>query len=165
MIKIPVVNNSSNALPEYSNPTDAGFDMRANIVDVNEKYTWNCILSYGEDNLINRVIICPGGRALIPTGLHMAIPEGYELQVRARSGLALKKGITMVNGIGTIDSPYRGDIGAIIINHGFEPFTIEQGDRICQGVLNKVEHVEFEEVESLDETERGKGGYGHSGVK
>lgn len=165
MIKVPVVNNSNNTLPEYSNPTDAGFDMRADITKVQEKFTWNCVISNNENGEITKITICPGGRALIPTGLHMAIPEGYELQVRARSGLSLKKGITMVNGVGTIDSPYRGDIGAIIINHGFEPFTVEQGDRICQGVLNKVEHVTFEEVESLDETERGEGGYGHSGVK
>lgn len=165
MIEIPVVNESSNELPKYNNPTDAGFDMRADITKVSEDKVFNTIISYNNDGEITKVTICPGGRALIPTGLHMAIPEGYELQVRARSGLAIKKGIALVNGVGTIDSPYRGDIGAIVINCGFEPFDIVQGDRICQGILTKFEKVDFKLVNELDKTSRGEKGYGDSGIK
>ena len=160
-INIPVINKSSNKLPEYAHEGDAGFDLRANVEEIKS-----------DDNLFNTtkpsattIIINPKGRALIPTGLYMAIPEGYELQIRPRSGLALKYGITVVNTPGTIDAVYRGNIGVILKNDGIEPFIIEQGDRIAQGVLNKVEEANLIETDSLDETDRSDSGYGKSGVK
>lgn len=104
MIKVPVVNKSCNELPKYATTGSAGFDFRADVSKVKEKFTWNCVLSYKEDGTISKVIICPGGRALIPTGLHMSIPEGYMLAVVTRSGLGLKNGITMANSYGVIDS-------------------------------------------------------------
>lgn len=165
MIKVPVVNESCNELPKYATTGAAGFDFRADVSKVKEKFTWNCVLSYKEDGTINKVIVCPGGRALIPTGLHMSIPEGYMLAVVTRSGLGLKNGITMANSYGVIDADYRGDIGLIIQNNGFEPFAIVTGDRVGQGLLYKVEQAEFELVNELTETERGEGGYGHSGTK
>lgn len=110
------------------------------------------------------VVIGSMRRCLIPTGLYVAIPKGYELQMRPRSGLALKNGISLVNTPGTIDCDYRGEIGVIIINLSDEPFTVNPGDRICQMVLNKVPQVQWLPVESLDDTERGEGGFGHSGV-
>ena len=109
------------------------------------------------------VIINPGGRALIPTGLHIALPIGYEAQIRPRSGLALKNGITVLNTPGTIDSDYRGDVGVILINHGLEPFHVMQGDRIAQMVINKIEQVDFVQVDELNETNRGTGGFGSTG--
>ena len=102
---------------------------------------------------------------LIPTGLHIALPEGYEAQIRPRSGLAIKKGITCLNTPGTIDADYRGDVGVILINLSAETFVVNPGDRIAQMIINKFEQAEFELVEELDETERGEGGYGHTGVK
>lgn len=165
MIKVPVVNESSNELPKYATPGSAGFDFRADISKVKEKFTWNCVLSYKEDGTISKVIVCPGGRALIPTGLHMSIPEGYMLAVVTRSGIGLKNGITMANSYGVIDSDYTGDIGLIVQNNGFEPFTIVTGDRVGQGIIYKCEQANFRVVDSLEETERGDGGYGHSGVR
>lgn len=161
-INILVVNKSSNELPKYAHEGDAGFDLRADVFGViNDDFLFNATL----DKYENTVTINPGGRALIPTGLHMAIPEGYELQVRPRSGLALKKGITIVNTPGTVDAPYRGNIGVILMNSGTEPFVVCQGDRIAQGVLNKVEKANFIKTDSLDNTDRGDSGYGKSGVK
>ena len=165
MIKVPVVNESSNELPEYATSKSAGFDFRVDVSKVKEKFTWNCILSYDKNGVINKVIICPGGRALIPTGLHMSIPEGYMLAVVTRSGIGLKNGITMANSFGVIDADYRGDIGLIVQNNGFEPFTIQQGDKIGQGIIYKCEQAEFTLVDKLDKTERGEGGYGHTGVR
>lgn len=165
MINVPVVNESSNKLPEYATPKSAGFDFRADVSKVKEKLTWNCILSYDESGIINKVIVCPGGRALIPTGLHMSIPEGYMLAVVTRSGIGLKNGITMANSYGVIDADYRGDIGLIVQNNGFEPFTVQQGDKIGQGIIYKCEQAEFTLVDELDKTERGEGGYGHTGVR
>ena len=107
----------------------------------------------------------PLERRLVPTGLYMALPEGYEAQVRPRSGLALKHGITVLNTPGTIDADYRGEVGVVLVNLSNEPFSIEPGERIAQMVIAKYEQVELEEVEMLDETERGAGGYGHSGTK
>lgn len=144
-MKVKVINlNPNNPLPKYETPDSAGMDLRANI---DAEY-----------------IIEPGERILIPTGLKMAIPSGYECQIRPRSGLALKKGITVLNTPGTIDASYRGEVGVIIINHSNDTFTINPGDRIAQAVFNKVEYVELEEVDELDETERGEGGFGHTGV-
>lgn len=165
MINVPVVNESVNELPKYATAGSAGFDFKADVSKVKEKFTWNCVLSYDESGTINKVIVCPGGRALIPTGLHMSIPEGYMLAVVTRSGIGLKNGITMANSYGVIDADYRGDIGLIVQNNGFEPFTVVTGDRVGQGLLYKVEQADFKLVDKLEETERGEGGYGHSGVK
>ena len=160
-INIPVINKSSNELPKYAHKGDAGFDLRANVEEIeNDNYLFNAIRFN-----TTKIILNPGGRVLIPTGLYMAIPEGYELQIRPRSGLALSHGITVVNTPGTIDAIYRGNIGVILKNDGTEPFIIEQGDRIAQGVLNKVEEANLIEAESLDETDRSDSGYGKSGVK
>ena len=160
-INIPVINKSSNELPKYAHKGDAGFDLRANVEEIeNNNYLFNAIRFNATTIILN-----PGGRVLIPTGLYMAIPEGYELQIRPRSGLALKYGITVVNTPGTIDAVYRGNIGVILKNDGTEPFIIEQGDRIAQGVLNKIEEANLIEAESLDETDRSDSGYGKSGVK
>lgn len=160
-INVPVINKSSNELPKYAHKGDAGFDLRANVEEIkNDNYLFNAIRFNATTIILN-----PGGRVLIPTGLYMAIPEGYELQIRPRSGLALKHGITVVNTPGTIDAVYRGNIGVILKNDGTESFIIEQGDRIAQGVLNKVEEANLIEVDSLDETDRSDSGYGKSGVK
>ena len=160
-INVSVINKSSNELPKYAHKGDAGFDLRANVEEIkNDNYLFNAIKFNATTIILN-----PGGRVLIPTGLYMAIPEGYELQIRPRSGLALKYGITVVNTPGTIDAVYRGNIGVILKNDGIEPFIIEQGDRIAQGVLNKVEEANLIEVDSLDETDRSDSGYGKSGVK
>ena len=160
-INVPVINKSSNELPKYAHKGDAGFDLRANVEEIkNDNYLFNAIRFNATTIILN-----PGGRVLIPTGLYMAIPEGYELQIRPRSGLALKHGITVVNTPGTIDAVYRGNIGVILKNDGTEPFIIEQGDRIAQGVLNKVEEANLIETDSLDKTDRSDSGYGKSGVK
>lgn len=160
-INVSVINKSSNELPKYAHKGDAGFDLRANVEEIeNNNYLFNAIRFN-----TTTIILNPGGRVLIPTGLYMAIPEGYELQIRPRSGLALNHGITVVNTPGTIDAIYRGNIGVILKNDGTEPFIIEQGDRIAQGVLNKVEEANLIETDSLDETDRSDSGYGKSGVK
>ena len=145
MVKIKVVNKGNHPLPAYATPQSAGMDLRANITEPVE--------------------LKPFSRALIPTGLHIALPEGYEAQIRPRSGLAIKKGITCLNTPGTIDADYRGDVGVILINLSAETFVVEPGERIAQMVINKFEQAEFELVEALDETERGEGGYGHTGTK
>ena len=145
MIKIKIVNKGNQPLPEYATPQSAGVDLRANIDEPVE--------------------LKPLSRALIPTGLHIALPEGYEAQIRPRSGLAVKKGITCLNTPGTIDADYRGDVGVILINLSAETFIVNPGERIAQMIINKVEQAEFELVEELDKTERGEGGYGHTGVK
>ena len=143
-MKVCVVNKSNHRLPEYSTPMSAGVDLKANISEP--------------------IILGPLQRILIPTDLYMAIPEGYELQIRSRSGLALKSGIFCLNSPGTIDSDYRGNVGVILANFSDTPFIINPGDRIAQAVLNKFEKIEWKEVTTLDETERGTGGFGHSGV-
>lgn len=143
MKKLRIVNTSNNELPIYATKGSAGMDLRANLQ---------------ED-----VVIAPGERKLISTGLKISLPVGYEAQIRPRSGLALKKGVTVLNSPGTVDSDYIGDIGVILINHGEESLTISNGDRIAQMVIAKHETVEFEQVESLDETERGAGGFGSTG--
>ena len=145
MIKIKVVNKGSQPLPDYATAQSAGMDLRANISEP--------------------ITLAPLERRLIPTGLHIGLPVGYEAQVRPRSGLALKKGITVLNAPGTIDSDYTGEIGVILINLSNEPFVIENGERIAQMVIARHEQAEFVPVEVLDETERADGGFGHSGVK
>lgn len=144
MVKIKIRNRSRHEMPAYATPLSAGLDLRANI---DEPLT-----------------LQPLQRALVPTGLSMALPAGYEAQVRPRSGLALKHGITVLNPPGTIDADYRGEVGIILINLSAEPFTIHDGDRIAQMVVARCEQAECVGVESLDDTERGSGGFGHSGV-
>lgn len=144
-MKIQVVNRGHQPLPQYATPQSAGMDLRA--------------------NLSESIELKPMERKLIPTGLHIALPEGYEAQVRPRSGLALKHGITVLNAPGTIDADYRGEVGVLLINLSEEPFVVNDGERIAQLVIARHEQGEFMEVEALDETERGEGGYGHTGVK
>ena len=143
-MKVQIVNHSHHALPGYATAGSAGMDLRA--------------------NLDEPVVLQPGERRLIPTGLFVALPEGYEAQVRPRSGLALRSGIGVLNSPGTIDSDYRGEVGVILINLGKEPFRIEDGERIAQMVIARYERVEWEPCEGLVETERGAGGFGHTGV-
>jgi dUTP pyrophosphatase len=145
MIKIKVVNRGHQQLPAYATQQSAGMDLRA--------------------NLSEPITLHPMERRLIPTGLHIALPEGYEAQVRPRSGLALKHGLTVLNTPGTIDADYRGEIGVVLINLSQEPFTVNDGERIAQLVIARYEKVDFIEVELLNDTERGQGGYGHTGVK
>lgn len=141
---IKVANRGHQPLPQYATPQSAGMDLRA--------------------NLSEPVTLKPLERQLIPTGLHIALPAGFEAQVRPRSGLALKKGITVLNSPGTIDADYRGEIGVVLINLSQEPFVVNDGERIAQLVIARHEQGELTEVEVLDETERGEGGYGHTGV-
>ena len=159
-INVPVINKSSNELPKYAHKGDAGFDLRANVEEIkNDNYLFNAIKFNATTIILN-----PGGRVLIPTGLYMAIPEGYELQIRSRSGLALKNGIFCLNSPGTVDADYRGNVGVILANFSDIPFIINPGDRVAQAVLNKFEKIEWDEVTTLNETERGTGGFGHSGI-
>ena len=144
-MKIKIVNKSKHPLPEYATPGSAGMDLRANIDAP--------------------ITLAPGERKLIPTGIYIALPVGYEAQIRPRSGLALKYGIGLANMLGTCDSDFRGEIGVILINLGQENFVVNDGDRIAQMVIAKHERAEWEVVDELDETERGEGGYGHTGVK
>ena len=145
MIKIKVINRGHQQLPAYATPQSAGMDLRA--------------------NLEAPITLRPMERRLIPTGLHIALPEGYEAQVRPRSGLALKHGLTVLNTPGTIDADYRGEIGVVLINLSQEDFVVNDGERIAQMVIAHHEQGDFVVVEELDETERGEGGYGHTGVK
>ena len=145
MVQIKVVNKGNQPLPKYQTSQSAGMDLRANIDAP--------------------VLLKPLDRKLIPTGLHIALPEGYEAQIRPRSGLAIKKGITVINTPGTIDPDYRGDIGVVLVNISNEDFVVQPGDRIAQMVINKFEQAKFEVVEELDETKRGEGGFGHTGIK
>lgn len=143
-IKVKIVNRSGQELPAYETPSSAGMDVRAALTEP--------------------VTLRPLERALIPTGLRIQLPQGYECQMRPRSGLALKHGISLVNTPGTVDADYRGEIGAIVINLSNEPFVINPGERICQMVITRYTHVEWEPAERLDETVRGKGAFGHTGV-
>jgi len=144
-MKIEVVNKGHQPLPQYATEQSAGMDLRA--------------------NLDEPIVLRPLERRLIPTGLHIALPEGYEAQVRPRSGLALKKGITVLNAPGTIDADYRGEVGVVLINLSQEDFVVNDGERIAQMIIARYEKADFIEVEVLDATERGEGGYGHTGVK
>lgn len=143
-MKVKIINKSHHALPAYATALSAGMDLRANL---DEAVTLN-----------------PLERKLIPTGLFLGLPEGYEAQVRPRSGLALKKGVTVLNAPGTIDADYRGEVGVILVNVSDEPFVVNDGERIAQMVIARHETVDWDEVESLVETERGSGGFGHTGV-
>ncbi len=145
MIKINIINRSHHALPAYATSQSAGMDLRANLTE--------------------SITLRPLERRLIPTGLFMALPEGYEAQVRPRSGLALKHGITVLNTPGTIDADYRGELGVVLVNLSDQEFTIADGERIAQMVIARCEQAELVSVDVLDDTERGAGGYGHTGVK
>lgn len=144
-MELKIINTSSNPLPKYESAQAAGLDIRAAITEA--------------------VTLQPLERKLIPTGLYIELPAGYEAQIRPRSGLALKRGLTVLNTPGTIDADYRGEIGVILINLSSETQTIEPGERICQMVIAKHEQPELVEVTELSATERGAGGFGHSGVK
>ena len=145
MLKVKIINRGRQPLPTYATALSAGMDLRANIE---------------ED-----ITLLPLQRQLVPTGLHIALPEGYEAQIRPRSGLALKHGITVLNTPGTVDADYRGEIMVLLVNFSNEPFTVKDGERIAQMVIAKHEKVDLELVDTLDETERGAGGYGHTGLK
>ena len=145
MLKINLVNRGHQQLPAYATSQSAGMDLRA--------------------NLDAPVTLRPLERRLIPTGLYIALPEGYEAQVRPRSGLALKYGLTVLNAPGTIDADYRGEIGVVLVNLSNEDFVVHDGERIAQLVIARYEQAEFIVVDELDATERGEGGYGHTGVK
>lgn len=144
-MEVQIINKSHHQLPSYATELSAGMDIRA--------------------NLSEPVVLKPFERKLIPTGLYIALPEGYEAQMRPRSGLALKHGITLANCLGTIDADFRGEIGVILINLSNEPFMVSDGERICQMVIATYNQVAWKPVEILDDTERGTGGFGHSGIK
>lgn len=144
-MKIKIVNKSGNQLPEYKTKLSAGADLRANVTET--------------------VYVYPMKRAMIPTGLFVAIPEGYEGQVRPRSGLSINNGIIVLNTPGTVDADFRGELKVILANFSDTTFAVNPGDRIAQLVIAKCEQAEWEEVEELDETERGEGGFGHTGTK
>lgn len=145
MVTVKIINKGKQPMPAYATPQSAGLDLRANIEEA--------------------FILKPLQRRLVPTGLYIALPEGYEAQVRPRSGLALKHGITVLNSPGTIDADYRGELGIVLVNLSDTDFTVNPGERIAQMVIAKCEQATLVEVEQLDETERGTGGYGHTGVK
>ncbi len=144
-MQVKVINRSKHALPAYATVQSAGLDLRANIDAP--------------------IVLKPLERTLVPTGVFIALPDGYEAQIRPRSGLAAKHGVTVLNSPGTIDADYRGEIKVILVNLSNEPFTIEDGERICQMVVAEYEQVSWNEVGALDETERGDGGFGHTGKK
>lgn len=147
-VTVPVVANTPHDLPSYSTPDSAGLDLRA--------------------KLDAPVVLEPGQRTLVPTGLHLALPQGFEAQVRPRSGLAYKHGVTVLNSPGTIDADYRGDVGVILINHGPDAFIVENGERIAQLVLARYERVEWDLIESVEQlpaSVRGQGGFGHTGTR
>ena len=145
MLKVKIINRGRQPLPTYATALSAGMYLRANI---------------DED-----ITLLPMQRQLVPTGLYIALPEGYEAQIRPRSGLALKHGITVLNTPGTVDADYRGEIMVLLVNFSNEPFIVKDGERIAQMIVAKHEQVNFELTETLDETERGAGGYGHTGLK
>lgn len=145
MVKVNVINKGHHPLPAYATPQSAGMDLRANVSQP--------------------VTLRPMERRLIPTGLYIALPQGYEAQIRPRSGLALKHGVTVLNSPGTIDADYRGELMVLLVNLSAEDFVVNDGERIAQMVVARHETVDFAEVPELDETERGAGGYGHTGVE
>ncbi len=142
-MEVKIINRSHHPLPQYATPLSAGMDLRANLEEP--------------------IHLGPMQRCLVPTGLYIALPAGFEAQIRPRSGLALKKGITLLNTPGTIDADYRGEIGVIVINCSDTEFVIEDGERIAQMVIARYETVEWQPVSELDDTERGAGGFGHTG--
>ena len=165
-MEVKVINKSKNKLPEYATVGSAGCDLMADFSNIDKIVCFNTYIKWKDDGTtIESVNIRPGGRALIPTNLFTAIPEGYEVQVRSRSGLALKQGIFVLNSPGTIDCDYRNSWGVILANFGTENFEIKQGDRNAQAIINKVEQITWKEVEDLDNTDRGLGGFGSTDTK
>lgn len=144
-MKVKIINRSKHPLPEYKTKSSAGMDIRANLEE--------------------KIVLHSLERKLIPTGLYIELPEGYEAQMRPRSGLALNEGLGLLNSPGTIDADYRGEIGVIVVNLSNDIITIEDGERICQMVIHRVEQAEWLEIEALSESERGEGGFGHTGKK
>lgn len=144
-LKVKIINRSHHPLPAYATPGSSGMDVRAFVK--------------------HPIVLQPLERVLVPTGLYLQLPRGYECQIRPRSGLALKHGITIANAPGTVDSDYRGEVGIIVINLSKEPFVINDGERICQMVIARYDRVEWEQVERIDETVRGDGGFSHSGTE
>lgn len=144
-MKVKIINKSQHPLPEYATPYSAGVDLRANIE--------------------NPITLKPLERTMVPTGLYLELPQGYEAQIRPRSGLAAKHGLTVLNSPGTIDADYRGEIRVILVNLSNDNFVINNGERICQMVIAQHAQVAWEEVDSISETERGDGGFGHTGKK
>lgn len=169
-MQVKVINLSGNALPKYETDNAAGLDVRADLSRITPQ---NPIKLFGDGEIIfageghpkAMIRLDPGARVLVPTGLKVAIPEGYEIKVRPRSGLALKKGITVLNTPGCVDADFRGEIGVILINHGIESFWFEDSERIAQFTLEKVERIDWEEVTELDTTSRNSEGFGTTGVK
>lgn len=145
LTKVKIINRSHHPLPTYETPGAAGMDVRA--------------------FLSEPIVLQPLQRALIPTGLYMQLPQGFECQIRPRSGLALRHGITIANAPGTVDADFRGEVKVILLNLSNEPFTVNDGERVCQMVITRYEKVGWEEVERIDETERGDGGFGHTGTE
>lgn len=145
-IKVKIINKSHHPLPSYGTPGAAGMDVRAYLPE-------------------GAVTLKPGQRALIPTGLRIQLPQGYECQIRPRSGLALNYGISIANAPGTVDADYRGEIGIILINLGQDDYVVNDGERICQMVIKQYSHVEWEETSEIDNTVRGEGGFGHTGTE
>jgi len=145
LLKVRIINNSTNPLPAYATPGSSGMDLRANLTE--------------------SLTLAPLERAMVPTGISLEIPEGFEAKVRPRSGLAIKQGLTCLNSPGTIDADYRGELKVILINLSAQPQVIEHGDRIAQMIFQKVELVELELTTTISETERNAGGFGHTGVK
>lgn len=144
-MNIQIINKSKHELPAYATELSAGMDIRANISEP--------------------IVLKPLARCLVPTGLYIALPEGYEAQIRPRSGLAIKKGVTVLNSPGTIDADYRGEICIILVNLSADEFVIEDGERVAQMIIARHEQAQWEQVDVLDETERGAGGFGHTGKK
>lgn len=144
-LKVKIINRSHHPLPAYATPGSSGMDVRAFVK--------------------HPIVLQPLERVLVPTGLYLQLPRGYECQIRPRSGLALKHGITIANAPGTVDSDYRGEVGIIVINLSKEPFVINDGERICQMVIARYDRVKWEQVERIDETVRGDGAFGHSGTE
>ncbi|MDE5812319.1 MAG: dUTP diphosphatase [Muribaculaceae bacterium] len=144
-LDVKIINRSHHPLPAYETPGAAGMDVRAYLQEP--------------------IVLNPGERVLVPTGLYMQLPQGYECQIRPRSGLALKYGITIANSPGTIDCDYRGEIKVILLNQSNQPFTINDGERVCQMVIAAYERVKWNSVERIDSTERGDGGFGHTGTE
>ena len=159
-MKVNIVNKNPNGLPKYAKPGDSGMDLMADFSrGLNEDLMWGAAFDSNRDKLL----IFSGGRCLIPTGIYTSFPPGYELQIRSRSGLALKSGVFVLNTPGTIDSCYRSEIGVILFNTSDDVFEVSHGDRIAQAILAKVSLIEWNEVVELDNTDRGEGGFGSTG--
>lgn len=169
-MKVKVINKSKNPLPKHETLMSAGMDVRGDFGLFQGEFlvgdSIGALCAVAEVDSIGKptkIVIAPSGRLLIPTGLYIELPEGHEMQVRPRSGLALKQGLTVLNSPGTIDADYRGECGTILTNTSTEMVEIADGERICQWVLNKYSQVEWEDTDELSDTVRGKGGFGHSG--